>query len=53
MLEPLGEPLVLRLWFGGEVNLLVVRDHLAELAELVEDDLASARLTGQGVLSHV
>ena len=45
MLEPLGKPLVLRLRFGGEVNLLVVRDHLTELAELVEDELGTAGIT--------
>ena len=53
VLEPLGEPLVLRLRVRGEVDLLVVRDHLAELAELVEDELAAARVPGQRVLAHV
>ena len=42
VLEPLGERLVLLRGLGGEVDLLEVRDHLAELAELVEDELARA-----------
>src|SRR5206468_4053830 len=53
MLEPLCEPLVFRLWFCGEVDLLVVRNHLAELAELEEDDFAARRVAWQRVLAHV
>jgi len=53
MLQPLGEALVLRLRFRREVDLLVVRDDLAELAELVEDKLAADGIAGQVALSHV
>ena len=52
VLEPLGEALVLRLRFGGEVDLLVVRDDLAELAELVEHEFTPAGLARQRVLTH-
>ena len=53
MLEPLREPLIFRLWFCGEVDLLVVRDHLAELAELVEDEFAARRVAWQRLLAHI
>jgi hypothetical protein len=35
------------------VDLLVVRDHLAELAELEEDDFAARRVAWQRVLAHL
>ena len=39
-------------WLGVEVDLLEVRDRLAELPELVEDELAPDRVAGDGLLAQ-
>ncbi len=47
------ERLVLPRWVGVEVDLLEVGDGLAELAELVEDQLAAHRVAGHGLLAQL
>ena len=53
VLEPVRERLVLLSRLGVEVDLLEVGDRLAELAELVEDELAPHRVTGDGLLAQL
>ena len=50
ILEPGSERLVLLSRRGVEVDLLEVGDRLTELAELIEDQLASHWLAGDGLL---
>jgi hypothetical protein len=52
VLEPVCERLVLLRRLGIEVDRLEVRDRLAELSELVEDELTAHRITRNCLLPH-
>ena len=52
VLEPVRERLVLLCRLGVEVDRLEVRDRLAELPELVEDELTAHRVTRNCLLPH-
>src|ERR1700735_1920941 len=52
VLEPVREGLVLPRWLAVEVDRLEVRNCLAELPELVEDELAPHRVTRNRLLSY-